>query len=110
MLENLVLTVNQSLRHDITPALAQVSQQISVQASMIQVNTENATLGSVVQASQIISLPLDGRDFLPLAALSAGVNPPAVQNGQSTTQALRGRRASLTVSVSGAREISVVNQ
>jgi hypothetical protein len=106
VVDNLVVTVNQSLRNDIMLALAQVSQEINVQAGAVAVNTENATLGSVVESMQIVQLPLDGRDFLQLATLSAGVNPPATSNGQSTTQSLSGGRASLTVSVSGSREIS----
>jgi len=106
VVENLVVTVTQTLRHDITLSLAQVSQQVTVQATRVQVNTENATLGSVVESAQIVQLPLDGRNFLQLATLSAGVNPPAMQNGESTTQGLTGGRANLTVSVSGVREIS----
>ncbi len=104
--QNLQLAVDQNLRHDITLTLAQLTQQVNVQASAVQVNTETPTLGAVVEARQIIQLPLNGRDFLQLATLSAGVSPPATQNGESTTQALSGGRPTLTISVSGSREIS----
>jgi hypothetical protein len=106
VVQDIALPVNTDVRHDITLSVAQVSQQVTVEASAVQVDTETASLGQVVQERQILQLPLNGPDFLQLATLSAGVNPPATQNGQSVKQALSGGRPSLTVSVSGAREIS----
>lgn len=106
LLEHIVVQVNSDTREDITAPLAQVSQQLTVQASPVEVNTEDASLGEVVQARQMVALPLNGRDFLQLGTLSAGVEPPAMQNNESTTQLLSGGRNTLTLSVSGSREIS----
>src|SRR5207245_11322744 len=105
-LTDIVVQVNSAVTHDITVAVAQISEQVTVTASAVEVDRQSAALGEVIQARQIADLPLNGRDFLQLATLSAGVNPPAVQNGESTTQGLSGGRPSLTVSVSGSREIS----
>lgn len=103
---NIIVLVNTSTRSDVTLQLGLTSQSITVQAATMQVNTESPTLGIVIGPRPITELPLNGRDFMQLATLSAGVNPPAVQNGQSTTQSLSGGRPTLTVSVSGSREIS----
>jgi Carboxypeptidase regulatory-like domain len=106
VVKDIVVQVNSAVTHDITVAVAQGSEQVTVKASAVEVDRHTAALGEVVQARQIVDLPLNGRDFLQLATLSAGVNPPAVQNGESVTQGLSGGRPSLTVSVSGSREIS----
>ncbi len=54
------------------------SQVIEVQASDVQVNTEQATIQGVLTASQIERLPVNGRNFLDLAQLEPGVQ---IQDG-----------------------------
>jgi hypothetical protein len=56
------------------------SQVVEVQASSIQVNTEQATVQGVLTADQIDKLPIDGRNFLDLAQLEPGVQ---IEDGQS---------------------------
>src|SRR5215467_9081339 len=56
------------------------SQVVEVQASSIQVNTEQATVQGVLTADQIDKLPIDGRNFLDLAQLEPGVQ---IQDGQT---------------------------
>jgi Carboxypeptidase regulatory-like domain len=58
--------------------LGQESQIIEVQASEVQVNTEQATVQGVLTASQIDNLPVNGRNFLDLAQLEPGVQ---IQDG-----------------------------
>ena len=48
-------------------------QVIEVKSSDIRVNTEQATVGGVLSAQQIASLPVNGRNFLDLAQLEPGV-------------------------------------
>ena len=106
----LAVEVNATMRRDVTLQLASTQQQITVQASAVQVNTETADLGAVVGSAQTAQLPLNGRDFLQLSLLSAGVAPPPVQNGQSTAQSgtLGGGRQTEVVDVSGTREVSEI--
>ena len=59
--------------------LGESSQVVEVQASSIQVNTEQATVQGVLTAEQIDKLPIDGRNFLDLAQLEPGVQ---IQDGQ----------------------------
>jgi hypothetical protein len=56
------------------------NQVLEVQASSIQVNTEQATVQGVLTAQQIDNLPVDGRNFLDLAQLEPGVQ---IQDGQT---------------------------
>ena len=59
--------------------VGEASQVVEVQASSVQVNTEQATVQGVLTASQIDKLPVDGRNFLDLAQLEPGVQ---IQDGQ----------------------------
>jgi hypothetical protein len=58
--------------------VGQESTVVEVQASEIQVNTEQATVQGVLTASQIENLPVNGRNFLDLAQLEPGVQ---IQDG-----------------------------
>src|SRR5580704_4656731 len=56
------------------------SQVVEVQASSVQVNTEQSTVQGVITGDQIDKLPVDGRNFLDLAQLEPGVQ---IQDGQT---------------------------
>jgi hypothetical protein len=56
------------------------STVVEVQANEVQVNTEQATVQGVLTASQIESLPVNGRNFLDLAQLEPGVQ---IQDGEN---------------------------
>src|SRR5579864_7333720 len=58
--------------------IGQESQVVEVQASEVQVNTEQPTVQGVLNAEQIDNLPVNGRNFLDLAQLEPGVQ---IQDG-----------------------------
>jgi len=60
--------------------IGQESQVVEVQASEVQVNTEQAIVQGVLTANQIENLPVNGRNFLDLAQLEPGVQ---IQDGQN---------------------------
>jgi hypothetical protein len=60
--------------------VGQTSQVVEVEASTVQVNTEQATVQGVITESQIENLPVNGRNFLDLAQLEPGVQ---IQDGQN---------------------------
>src|SRR5215470_7961376 len=53
---------------------------ISVEATALRVNTEQATVQGVLTAQQIDNLPINGRNFLDLAQLEPGIQ---IQDGQN---------------------------
>jgi Carboxypeptidase regulatory-like domain len=61
-----------------TMTLGEESQIIEVQASTVEVNTEQASVQGVLNANQIENLPVNGRNFLDLAQLEPGVQ---IQDG-----------------------------
>lgn len=103
VIRGLVVKVDSPTRQDISLQLQKGEEQVTVSANGTTVNTETPGLGDVIGSATITSLPLNGRDFLQLAILTAGSYPPSPS---SATQGLSGGRASLTVSVDGSRESS----
>ncbi len=69
-------TANGSVKLEI----GQESTVVEVQASEVQVNTEQATVQGVLTAGQIETLPVNGRNFLDLAQLEPGVQ---IQDGEN---------------------------
>ena len=60
--------------------LGQENQVVEVHGSEIRVNTEQPTVQGVLNADQIETLPVNGRNFLDLAQLEPGVQ---IQDGQT---------------------------
>lgn len=73
--EKFVLQVGQTARLDIPLKLGDVTQTVSVSGDAAMLQTESASVGSVITSKQIVDLPLNGRNFVQLAQLVPGVNP-----------------------------------
>jgi hypothetical protein len=58
--------------------LGEAGQVVEVQATELQVNTEQATVQGIINTEQIENLPVNGRNFLDLAQLEPGVQ---IQDG-----------------------------
>lgn len=54
--------------------LGSTSEQVTVEANAIQVQTDSAQLGEVVLGQQVKDLPLNGRNFVELTQLQPGVS------------------------------------
>lgn len=69
------LQVDQTLgiKFTLKPGSVQESVEVTGQAAPLQ--TETATLGNVVNSQQVQTLPLNGRNFMDLASLTAGTTP-----------------------------------
>jgi hypothetical protein len=76
----LTVLVGNTANGNVTLEIGQENQIIEVQASSVQVNTEQATVQGVLNAEQIENLPVNGRNFLDLAQLEPGVQ---IQDGQT---------------------------
>ncbi len=69
------LEVNQRLRVDIRMDIGNVSESISVTAEIPRVQTEDSSLGAVVERKRIEELPLNGRHVFNLVKIVPGVQP-----------------------------------
>src|SRR6266850_1766196 len=99
---NIELQVQQTARVDFTLSLGQAAQTVEVSASTNSLNTENATVGTLIEEKRISELPLNGRNFLSLVALAPNVAFGFLPAQQASGR-LGGTRSTLTMSLSGAR-------
>jgi len=99
---NVELQVQQTARVDFGLEVGQVSETVEVSASAQLLTTENATVGTVVEQKRITDLPLNGRNFFSLVALSPNVTYGFAQAAQAAGRQ-GGSRSQLTMSVAGAR-------
>lgn len=97
--------VDAHVRRDFTLQVAKVTSEVNVSGNTTMVDRISPSLGEVINSPTIITLPLNGRDYLQLATLAAGVHPPSLQNGQSIGQGF-GVPFTEVVSISGVREVS----
>jgi hypothetical protein len=74
--QNLTVTVGQHLNVPVKLSLGAASQTVQVTAAPPQLQTDEASVGQVVNQHAVNSLPLNGRNFTFLAQLAAGVNTP----------------------------------
>lgn len=70
VLQAVEVRVNDRLRVDLTLQVGAVNEQIVVTAGAPLVQTEDATMGQVVNTQQVLELPLNGRSWLQLATLA----------------------------------------
>ncbi|MFN7923716.1 MAG: TonB-dependent receptor [Bryobacteraceae bacterium] len=70
---NLSIQINQQARVDFAMQVGEVAEAVEVTSASPLLQTENATLGEVVGGERIVNLPLNGRTFTQLAALTPGV-------------------------------------
>jgi hypothetical protein len=87
--EGIQLATGESIRVDPTLMVGSPSENVTVTSDAPLLRSESGSLGQVVSNRSIIELPLNGRNFLGLVGLAAGVaNPP----GGSTTPRINGGR------------------
>jgi len=108
-IDNITLQVEQSARVDINLKVGNVSETINVSASGAVLQTENATVGTVIDAGKIVDLPLNGRNFIQLAQLTPGVNPGTpgsitVRRGRGSVGQTDSGYGSTAANANGARD------
>src|SRR6202171_4451656 len=93
--KNIVVNVGSDVVVDFTLKPGAVSETVEVASTVPVLETQDASVGQVMDSRNVDRLPLNGRNFTFLAQLSAGVNTP-----QADT---RGNAASGAFSANGLR-------
>ncbi len=78
---NIVLSVDQQRRVDIPMQVGSLQQKVEVSAAAVQVETTNTQLGTVIDEKNIVNLPLNGRSYIDLLSIQAGVAPTSGTGG-----------------------------
>jgi hypothetical protein len=81
VLEDIDVAVNDVLNFDFVLQVGSVSEVVSVQADTQQVQTTSTQLGTTIESNQILALPLNGRSYIDLLSLQAGVAPYNTNGG-----------------------------
>ncbi|HMF93799.1 MAG TPA: carboxypeptidase-like regulatory domain-containing protein, partial [Vicinamibacterales bacterium] len=96
------LQVQATVRVDFALELGTISEQATVTGVSPLVETTNATVGTVIENRRIVELPLNGRNYLQLVALSPNVSADFAGPGQAGDRQ-GGTRSNQQLSVSGQR-------
>jgi hypothetical protein len=97
VLSHLTLSIDQKLVVDLSLKPGVVTQTIEVTAAAPALQTQDASVGQVVNSRSVNDLPLNGRNFTFLAQVVAGVNTPQADtrgNAASGAFAANGLRPS----------------
>jgi hypothetical protein len=97
--EGIVARVNDRLRVDMPLQIGAVTESVMVTGAAPLLQTEDATIGQVVDNQKIVELPLNGRSWLQLALLAPGAVTYGTYdsyNPQSQVMNLGGNRTSQT--------------
>lgn len=100
--DNVELQVGQVARIDFALQIGNVAETIQVSGGAPVLDTDTASLGTVIENKRIVDLPLNGRNYLQLASLAPGAttNGPASSQGQ---QRMGGARNTFSLNVAGQR-------
>ncbi|MGA8782927.1 MAG: carboxypeptidase-like regulatory domain-containing protein [Terracidiphilus sp.] len=103
--KDLRLQVDEARELDFTLVPKTVVETVAVEADAVAVETANPSLGQVITSQDVSQLPLNGRDFVQLATLTAGAtaetNPGSFFNGATDSEV--SARGSFSLSVGGSR-------
>jgi hypothetical protein len=103
--KDLRLQVDEARELDFTLVPASVTTTVTVSGEAVAVETTNPSLGQVITSQQVSQLPLNGRDFVQLATLTAGAtaetNPGSFFNSSPDSEVAA--RGSYSLSVGGSR-------
>jgi hypothetical protein len=72
---DITVQVNDQLHLDIRLDVGAVAEHVDVAADVERVETESTQLGDVIDSKKMLALPLNGRSYLDLLGLQAGVAP-----------------------------------
>jgi hypothetical protein len=97
------LKVNDKLSIDVALQVGTVTEKVEISANAVQVQTESTQLGDVIESKKMLALPLNGRSYIDLLGLQAGV-APATAGTIGGDRQISGNLNAGNVSVNGQRE------
>lgn len=107
--DNVTLQVDQTARVDFALKVGNVTETVNVSAAATLLQTENASVGTVIDSAKIVDLPLNGRNFIQLAQLVPGVQAGTpgsitVRRGRGSVGQTDAAYGSTAASANGSRD------
>src|SRR5277367_1893261 len=100
---DITVKVNDELALDVALSVGSATEIISVEANAVQVQTESTQLGDVIDSKKMLALPLNGRSYIDLLGLQAGVAPSSAGTIEGD-RPVSGNLNAGNISVNGQRE------
>jgi hypothetical protein len=100
---DIVVKVNDKLNIDVALQVGTVQEEVRIEANAVQVQTESTQLGDVIESKKMLALPLNGRSYIDLLGLQAGV-APSTASTIGGDRPVSGSLSAGNISVNGQRE------
>lgn len=94
--------VADAVRMDFVIEVGSVSESVEVRGGAPMLSAENASVGTVIDNRRIVELPLNGRNYLQMVALSPNVSAEQGAGGEAAARK-GGTRTEKSISVAGSR-------
>ena len=96
---DIYLTIGQKGVADVTMQIGQITEKVNVVDTSPLLQAEQASIGQSVENKKIVDLPLNGRDFVQLVALTPGATTAGTTyETQSSNVLINGQRSTKTTS------------
>src|SRR5260221_4199936 len=105
--KGITLLADKSVTLNVQMELGEATQIVTVEAAPNQVDTTTGTQGQVINQTQMIELPLNGRNAAELTLLVAGASPSPAGGGGSLQGVTKQFPSQIAVSTNGAQEDQV---
>src|SRR5438093_10831011 len=108
-IDRVTLQVQQTGRVDMQLRIGDVAETVNVEAFAVALQTDNSTVGTVIDGAKIVDLPLNGRNFVQLAQLIPGVQAGTpgsitVRRGRGSVGQTDSAYGSTAASANGSRD------
>lgn len=100
----MTIDVSTKLEVDVTLEMGEETQEVTVQAQGVQVETQNTQMGDVITGPVITAVGLNGRSYTDLLALQPGIVPMSTQTPDSVVM------AGVTVAIPPSGDLNPGNQ
>jgi hypothetical protein len=80
------LSVNARQRVDLTLAIGQASESVTVEGAVALTETDTSSRGQVINPREIVEMPLNGRAYADLMLLAPGVAKSPLENGTDSSR------------------------
>ncbi len=101
---NVVVSASDRIRIDAALQVGAVEERVEVTATPTALQTDSTTVGSTITERTLLDAPLNGRNFIGLVQVQAGVNAGS-PNSLSSGSNIVDRRQSSSVSANGQEEL-----
>src|SRR6478735_9780881 len=93
--DNIAVTVNARLRVDLSLKVGSLGETVTVEGAAKLLETDSSDRGQVIGKEQIVSLPLNGRNYADLALLAPGVRKSAISDSRDASFNVNGLRSAV---------------